>query len=89
MASFHLSEFMRSASCDVDHKCEKLNEKSYYIDAVGHDLSSKHHMPISDIDGDFENALKYARSSEYALHEPKLQTVSYRIQCTKVSAWVL
>ncbi|KAJ3715643.1 hypothetical protein C8R42DRAFT_645547 [Lentinula raphanica] len=54
-------------------------EAAEVTQSVGHDLSSKHHMPISDIDGDFENALKYARSSEYALHEPKLQTVSYRI----------
>ncbi|KAJ3767263.1 hypothetical protein FB446DRAFT_755463 [Lentinula raphanica] len=39
---------------------------------TGYDIS-KHRRPVSDIDADFENALKYARGSKYALHEPELR----------------
>ncbi|KAJ3710145.1 hypothetical protein C8R42DRAFT_381127 [Lentinula raphanica] len=46
-------------------------DQDIILDA-GYDIS-KHRRPVSDIDADFENALKYARGSKYALHEPELR----------------
>ncbi|KAJ3755634.1 hypothetical protein EV360DRAFT_85726 [Lentinula raphanica] len=70
------STMLQGEAAEVIHELRRRSQIRKYDQEIVPDAgrdSSKHRRPVGDINDDFKNALKYARGSKYALHEPELR----------------
>ncbi|KAJ3710148.1 hypothetical protein C8R42DRAFT_691526 [Lentinula raphanica] len=70
------STMLQGEAAEVIHELQRRSQIRKFDQEIVSDAgrdSSKHRRPVGDINDDFKNALKYARGSKYALHEPELR----------------